>query len=89
VLSHSTEARDRTYKLAHYKANEHIQEIVFISQYVQQVEVFTRTAQGWEYQQYRHGQDFPLTSLDITLAVADIYRRLSVPVVLEVEELKS
>lgn len=89
VQSHSTEARDRTYKLAHYKANEHVQEIVFISQYVQQVEVFTRTAEDWEYRQYGSGQEFPLASLDITLAVADIYRRLTIPAVSELEEMRS
>ena len=37
VLSKSTEARDRTYKLLRYQAKQSIQEIVFISQYVQHV----------------------------------------------------
>src|SRR5437660_5580860 len=50
VLSKSTEARDRTYKLLRYQAKQSIQEIVLISQYVQLVEVITRTASGWEYQ---------------------------------------
>ena len=49
VLSKSTEARDRTYKLLRYQAKQSIQEIVFISQYVQHVEVITRTPSGWEY----------------------------------------
>jgi Uma2 family endonuclease len=79
VLSRSTEARDRTYKLIRYQANEHIQEIVLISQYVQQVEVITRTATSWDYHKYGYGQQFPLSSLDVTIAVADVYRRLSIP----------
>lgn len=71
--------RDRTYKLLRYQAKPGIQEIVFISQYVQHVEVITRTPSGWEYQEYGHEDSFPLTSLDITIPVAAIYRRLSVP----------
>lgn len=46
VLSHSTEARDRTYKLINYQAKPTIQEIVFIDQYRQHVEVITRTDTG-------------------------------------------
>ncbi len=79
VLSKSTEARDRTYKLLHYQAKQSIQEIVFISQYVQHVEVITRTLSGWGYQEYGHEESFPLASLNITNRVSDIYRRLSIP----------
>ncbi len=79
VLSKSTEARDRTHKLLHYQAKQSIQEIVFISQYVQRVEVITRTSSGWEYQEYGHEESFTLASLNITIHVADIYRRLSIP----------
>lgn len=85
VLSHSTEARDRTYKLTRYQSNKHVQEIVFISQYVQRVEVISRTATGWDYHEYGYGQEFPLASLDVTIAVADVYRRLSVPAVIDEE----
>jgi Uma2 family endonuclease len=79
VLSKSTEARDRTYKLLRYQAKQSIQEIVFISQYVQHVEVITRTPSGWEYQEYGHEESFPLASLNTTIHVSDIYRRLSIP----------
>lgn len=79
VLSKSTEARDRTYKLLRYQAKQSIQEIVFISQYVQHVEVITRTPSGWEYQEYGHEESFALASLNTTIHVADIYRRLSIP----------
>ncbi len=79
VLSKSTEARDRTYKLLRYQAKQSIQEIVFISQYVQHVEVITRTPSGWEYHEYGHEDRFPLVSLNTTIHVSEIYRRLSIP----------
>ena len=80
VLSKSTEARDRTYKLLRYQAKQSIQEIVLISQYVQHVEVITRTPAGWEYQEYGHEERFPLASLNVTIHVSEIYRRLSIPI---------
>jgi Uma2 family endonuclease len=81
VLSKSTEPRDRTYKLLCYQEKQSIQEIVFISQYVQHIEVITRTETGWHYCEYGYGEQFTLTSLDIIIRVADIYRRLSIPLV--------
>jgi Uma2 family endonuclease len=80
VLSKSTEARDRTYKLLRYQAKQSIQEIVLISQYVQHVEVITRTPSGWEYQEYGHEEQFTLASLNVTIHVSEIYRRLSIPI---------
>ena len=79
VLSKSTEARDRTYKVLRYQAKPSIQEIVLISQYVQHVEVITRTLSGWEYQEYGHEESFPLTSLAVIIPVAALNRRLSIP----------
>ena len=80
VLSKSTEARDRTYKLLRYQAKPSIQEIVLISQYVQHVEVITRTPAGWDYQEYGHEERFTLASLNVTIGVSEIYRRLSIPI---------
>ena len=79
VLSKSTEARDRTYKLLRYQAKQSIQEIVFISQYVQHVEVITRTSSDWVYQEYGHDESFTLASLNVTIYMANIYHRLSTP----------
>lgn len=86
VLSRSTEARDRTYKLVHYQVKESVQEIVFISQYVQRIEVVTRAPNGWQFHQYGHGQAFRLNSLDVEIEVAQVYRRLSIPVVVKETE---
>src|SRR6202049_4827296 len=60
VLSRSTEMTDRFVKLALYQAKESIQEIVFISQVIQRVEIFSRSVTGWLYQQYGAGQNFSL-----------------------------
>ena len=78
---------DRFVKLALYQAKESIREIVFISQVIQRVELFARSATGWLYQQYGAGQSFHLVSLDIEIEVRQLYRRLSIPAVIEpVEE---
>src|SRR6266704_3287544 len=87
VLSKSTEMTDRFVKLALYQAKESIQEIVLISQIIQRVEIFSRSATGWLYHQYGAGQSFFLTSLDIEIEGRQLYRRLSIPAVVEeVEE---
>jgi len=87
VLSRSTEMTDRFVKLALYQAKETIQEIIFISQIIQRVEVFSRSSTGWIYYQYGAGQSFFLTSLDIEIEVRQLYRRLSIPAMVEkVEE---
>ena len=83
VLSRSTEMTDRFEKLALYQAKESIQEIVFLSQYVQRVEVFTRSTTGWLYQQYGAGQSIYLASLNVTIEIRQFYRRLSIPAMVE------
>lgn len=83
VLSRSTEMTDRFVKLALYQAKESIQEIIFISQVIQRVELFSRSATGWLYQQYGAGQSFHLASLDIEIEVRQLYRRLAIPAVVE------
>ena len=87
VLSKSTEMTDRFVKLALYQAKESIQEIIFISQMIQRVEILSRSDTGWLYQQYGAGQSFHLESLDIEIEIRQLYRRLSIPAVIEqVEE---
>ncbi len=86
VLSRSTEMTDRFEKLALYQAKESIQEILLISQYIQRVEVFSRSATSWLYQQYGTGQSFHLASLNVTVETRQLYRRLSIPVLIEEAE---
>ena len=83
VLSKSTEMTDRFVKLALYQAKASIQEIIFISQIIQRVEIFARSDTGWLYQQYGAGQSFHLESLDIEIEIRQLYRRLSIPAVIE------
>ncbi len=83
VLSPSTEMTDRFVKLPLYQAKESIQEIVYISQITRRVEIFSRSATVWLYQQYGAGQSFHLMSLDIEIEVRQLYRRLSIPAVVE------
>lgn len=83
VLSRSTETGDRFEKLPLYQATESIQEIIFVSQTIQRVEIFSRTATAWLYHQYEAGQSFHLNSLNLNLAVRQFYRRLAIPVVVE------
>jgi hypothetical protein len=52
VLSKTTEITDRFVKWALYQAKESIREIVFMSQVIQRVELFSRSVTGWLYQQY-------------------------------------
>jgi Uma2 family endonuclease len=89
VLSPSTEMTDRFIKLPLYQAKESIQEIVYISQVTQRVEVFVRSATGWLYQQYGAGQSFHLVSLDIEIEIRQLYRRLSIPAVVKQAEEES
>jgi Uma2 family endonuclease len=89
VLSKSTEMTDRFVKMALYQAKESIQEIVFISQIIQRVEIFSRSDTGWLYQQYGAGQSFHLESLDIEIEMRQLYRRLSIPAVIEQVEEKN
>lgn len=79
VLSKSTQARDRTYKLLLYQAKKTINEILFISQRIQHIEVITRLETGWEYHEYGAGEVCLLRHLNITIKVADVYRRLAIP----------
>src|ERR1700736_1861340 len=79
VLSRSTEMTDRFVKLALYQAKETIQEIIFISQIIQCVEIFSRSTTGWIYYQFGAEQSFFLTSLDIEIEVRQLYRRLAIP----------
>jgi Uma2 family endonuclease len=83
VLSRSAEMTDRFVKLTLYQAKESIQEIIFISQVIQRVEVFSRSAADWLYHQYGTGQSFHLASLEIEIEVRQLYRRLFIPAVVE------
>ena len=77
VLSPSTEKIDRGRKLEAYKRSPSIQEIVLINQFVQAVEVYQRDEQDamtWHSVFYGPGSDIELKSIDVHLAVYEIYQ---------------
>jgi len=79
VLSDSTENRDRGEKFAQYQTVPALEEYVLIDQYRPRVEVFKRHTEGqWLYSRV-DGLDasVPLASIGCTLALKDVYRRVS------------
>jgi Uma2 family endonuclease len=78
VLSPSTEAYDRGKKFRHYSMIPSLQEIVFISQDVPRIERFLKQGIGkWELLDVRGlDESITLTSIDCTLKLADVYRKI-------------
>ena len=75
VLSESTAKTDRTEKLLAYQRIESLQEYVLFSQDSPYVELYRRSA-GWEAEFYTTGQRFMLESVELAVAVDDVYRFL-------------
>jgi Uma2 family endonuclease len=74
VLSLSTEAYDRGGKFALYRQMESLQEYVLIGSETKTVEVFRRNPQGgWLFLVYSEDDQVELTSVGLTVAIADIY----------------
>jgi Uma2 family endonuclease len=74
VLSPSTEAYDRGGKFALYRRLESLQEYVLVGSESQSVEVFRRNPSGsWEFTAYGAEDQLSLQSVDVELAVAEIY----------------
>lgn len=82
VLSPSTEARDRGIKFKAYQHCPTIQEIVLVNQYFPYVEVWQRNAEdaenprAWHYRHYSMDETVELVSLNLQLAMAEIYQDL-------------
>jgi Uma2 family endonuclease len=81
VLSPSTEKRDRGAKFDWYRACSSIQEIVFVRTEHPLIEVYRQqsTRQQWLLQLYGPGEDVELISLNMSVAVNTIYRRVAFP----------
>ena len=76
VLSKSTRRLDKTTKLAAYKTLPSLQEYVLIEQDHVEIEVLRR-AQNWFPEHYFLGDSIRFDSIDLTVAVADIYHRVN------------
>lgn len=79
VISPSTERIDRREKLLTYRTLQSIREIVLISQQEVSVELHRRQSDGrWvTYYFDRTDTEFTLESVDLTLALDEVYRRVS------------
>ena len=78
VLSSSTEAKDRGTKWIKYQHINSLRHYVMISQNDPVIEIYTRPDEGrWQYEAVS-GLDSSvhLSHLDLTLALADIYKRV-------------
>ncbi|MBE9199736.1 MULTISPECIES: Uma2 family endonuclease [unclassified Nodularia (in: cyanobacteria)] len=77
VLSPSTEAADRGKKFAKYRQSPTLQEYVLVQVAQPLVEVFRRNQQGqWVLSEYNLGDRLRLESVDVEIAIADLYRQV-------------
>jgi Uma2 family endonuclease len=75
VLSDSTAAFDREEKSADYRRLSSLREHVLVSQRERRVEIFRRSGpRRWSLEELIAGERVALTSLEVELAVDDIYR---------------
>jgi Uma2 family endonuclease len=75
VLSKSTRRMDETIKRNAYMQIPSLQEYILIEQDIVDVEV-VRRSNGWLSEHYFLGDEITLTSIGLTLSVADIYERV-------------
>ncbi len=77
VLSPSTEAADRGKKFAKYRQSPTLQEYVLVQVAQPIVEMFRRNEQGkWVLSEYNLGDILRLESVDVEIAIADLYRQV-------------
>ncbi|MEJ1931351.1 Uma2 family endonuclease [Nostoc sp. NIES-2111] len=77
VLSPSTEAVDRGKKFAAYRRSQTLQEYVLVQVTQPGVEVFRRNEQGkWVLSEYNLDDKLRLESVDVEIAIADLYRQV-------------
>ena len=87
VLSDTTEAYDRGRKSAYYRTCPNVEEYVLVATEYQAVEVYRRTAGGWDtYRAYGPGDDVELISIGVRFPVDALYKRTGVPATLDVPE---
>jgi Uma2 family endonuclease len=76
VLSKSTEPYDRGEKLAHYRRNAFVHEILIVWQSERRVEHHRRVdGEGWLVREHHEGE-IELPTLDGRIAIADIYAQV-------------
>ncbi|NMF61115.1 Uma2 family endonuclease [Pseudanabaena yagii] len=73
VLSPFTAMLDRREKLFNYQKLESLQEYVMVSQTEIKVELYRRDPEGWLVQSLSIGESLQLQSIDLAIALSDIY----------------
>ena len=74
VLSDATEADDRGEKFAHYRRLASLREYLLVSQRARRLEVYRRRDDRWVLDEAGAGETLHLDSIDVALAVDEIYR---------------
>jgi Uma2 family endonuclease len=78
VLSPSTENYDRGKKFQYYRTLESLQEYLLISQESARIEHYVRQGEQWLFSDaYRLEDVVKLPSIDCTLALADVYEKVT------------
>ena len=73
VLSDSSSESDRTDKFAAYRRLGSLREYVLVAQRERRIEVYRRDGRRWILDEYVAGERLRLESLDVELAVDDVY----------------
>lgn len=76
VLSKATRRMDKSTKLAAYKALPSLQEYLLIEQDFVDVEILRRSTH-WLSEHYFLGDNLTLESIELTVAVSDLYQRVN------------
>jgi Uma2 family endonuclease len=81
VLSNSTELFDRTTKWSGYQTIPSLKEYLLVSQYTRKIEHYVRQhGDEWQYQEFTQADTvIALPSIDCTLALADVYAKVTLP----------
>lgn len=81
ILSESTERYDRTRKFAFYRTIESLNEYVLIAQDEYRIEQYTKQPDGrWMLSDHRSPDDVvELASIQCTLALREVYEKVSLP----------
>ena len=86
VLSPSTESFDRGFKFSQYRKFETLQEYVLVQVEQPIVEVFQRNEQGqWVFFEYGLSDRLFLKSVNVEIAVSELYRQIQFEPVLDVD----
>ena len=71
---------DQTEKFKRYRSLDSLQEYVLVNQYDIEVQLYTRTNEGfWQYRAYESLEDtVQLTSIETEITVAEIYEGIEI-----------